>query len=55
MMAAAEVSKKLKEIGINAVHIKLRARGGTSTKTPGPGAQSAIRALARTGTPPKKI
>merc|ERR1719155_51627 len=27
MMAAAEVSKKLKEIGVNAVHIKLRARG----------------------------
>merc|ERR1711982_197056 len=26
MMAAAEVSKKLKEIGVNAVHIKLRAR-----------------------------
>merc|ERR1712060_456998 len=48
MMAAAEVSKKLKEIGVNAVHIKLRARGGTDTKTPGPGAQSAIRALART-------
>merc|ERR1711881_246616 len=48
MMAAAEVSKKLKEIGVNAVHIKLRARGGTDSKTPGPGAQSAIRALART-------
>merc|ERR1711890_83393 len=48
MMAAAEVAKKLKEIGVNAVHIKLRARGGTDTKTPGPGAQSAIRALART-------
>merc|ERR1712194_383621 len=47
MMAAGEVAKKLKEIGVNAVHIKLRARGGTGTKTPGPGAQSAIRALAR--------
>jgi len=48
MMAAGEVAKKLKEIGVNAVHIKLRAKGGTDTKTPGPGAQSAIRALART-------
>ena len=49
MMAANEVAKLLKEIGINAVHIKLRGRGGADTKTPGPGAQSAIRALARCG------
>ncbi len=47
MMAANEAVKLLKEIGINAIHIKLRGRGGTGTKTPGPGAQSAIRALAR--------
>jgi len=37
------------ELGINALHIKLRATGGNRTKTPGPGAQSALRALARTG------
>ena len=49
MMAAQEVSKKLQEIGVNTVHIKLRARGGTETKSPGPGAQAAIRALARCG------
>ena len=49
MLAASEVVKALKDVGINAVHIKLRGRGGTSTKTPGPGAQSAIRALARNG------
>ena len=47
MMAANEVAKLLKEIGINAIHIKLRGRGGADTKTPGPGAQAAIRALAR--------
>jgi small subunit ribosomal protein S14e len=47
MMAAQEAAKKCLEMGINAVHIKLRARGGPNTKTPGPGAQSAIRALAR--------
>lgn len=49
MMAAQEVSKKLQEIGVNTVHIQLRARGGTETKSPGPGAQAAIRALARCG------
>ncbi|WMV52457.1 hypothetical protein MTR67_045842 [Solanum verrucosum] len=37
------------ELGINALHIKLRATGGNKTKTPGPGAQSALRALARSG------
>ena len=37
------------ELGIGAVHIKLRATGGNKTKTPGPGAQSALRALARAG------
>ena len=49
MMAANEAFRLLTEIGINAVHIKLRGRGGVDTKTPGPGAQSAIRALARCG------
>lgn len=47
MMAANLAAEKLKEIGVNAIHIKLRGRGGTGTKSPGPGAQSAIRALAR--------
>ena len=47
MMAANEVYKALKEIGVNAVHIKLRGRGGIGSRTPGPGAQAAIRALAR--------
>ena len=39
----------LQELGITALHIKLRATGGNKTKTPGPGAQSALRALARSG------
>merc|ERR1712170_38667 len=47
MLAAQDVCKLLKDVGINTIHIKLRGRGGTDTKTPGPGAQSAIRALAR--------
>ena len=37
MMAATEVAKLLKELGINAIHIKLRGRGGIDTRTPGPG------------------
>uniref|UniRef100_A0A453NFK1 30S ribosomal protein S11, chloroplastic n=1 Tax=Aegilops tauschii subsp. strangulata TaxID=200361 RepID=A0A453NFK1_AEGTS len=32
-----------------ATRCKLRATGGNKTKTPGPGAQSALRALARSG------
>lgn len=49
MLAAQDVAAKCKEVGITAVHIKLRATGGTKTKTPGPGGQSALRALARSG------
>uniref|UniRef100_T1J7P9 40S ribosomal protein S14 n=1 Tax=Strigamia maritima TaxID=126957 RepID=T1J7P9_STRMM len=49
MLAAQDVAEKCKSIGITALHIKLRATGGNKTKTPGPGAQSALRALARTG------
>ncbi|XP_023217394.1 small ribosomal subunit protein uS11 [Centruroides vittatus] len=49
MLAAQDVAEKCKQVGINALHIKLRAVGGTRTKTPGPGAQSALRALARSG------
>lgn len=49
MLAAQDVAVKCKEIGITALHIKLRATGGNGTKTPGPGAQSALRALARSG------
>merc|ERR1712126_633567 len=49
MLAAQDVAVRCKELGINALHIKLRATGGTRTKTPGPGAQSALRALARSG------
>mmetsp|Transcript_7721 Transcript_7721/g.14083 ORF Transcript_7721/g.14083 Transcript_7721/m.14083 type:complete len:156 (-) Transcript_7721:53-520(-) len=49
MLAAQDVAEKCKERGITALHIKLRATGGTRAKTPGPGAQSALRALARSG------
>lgn len=49
MLAAQDVAARCKELGVTALHIKLRATGGSKTKTPGPGAQSALRALARSG------
>ncbi|RYC54095.1 hypothetical protein CHU98_g12118 [Xylaria longipes] len=47
MLAAQDVAQRCKDLGINALHVKIRATGGNGTKTPGPGAQSALRALAR--------
>ena len=49
MIAAQKVAERCKELGIDALHIRLRATGGNRTRTPGPGAQSAMRALARSG------
>jgi small subunit ribosomal protein S11 len=44
--AAADIAK---DKGITSIHIKVRAPGGSGPRTPGPGAQAAIRALARAG------
>ncbi|RLG55791.1 MAG: 30S ribosomal protein S11 [Candidatus Hydrothermarchaeota archaeon] len=49
MQAAARAAEEAMEKGIVGVHIKVRAPGGSKSKTPGPGAQPAIRALARAG------
>ncbi|UXD21533.1 30S ribosomal protein S11 [Ignicoccus pacificus DSM 13166] len=49
MLAAAKAAQEAMERGITAIHIKVRAPGGYGPKTPGPGAQAAIRALARSG------
>jgi small subunit ribosomal protein S14e len=49
MLAAQDVAERCKEVGITAIHVKIRATGGSRSKTPGPGAQSALRALARAG------
>jgi len=49
MMAAQDVVVRLKEIGISSIHVKLRATGGVKSRSPGPGAQQALRALARNG------
>ncbi len=49
MMASADVYARLKLLGVNALHFKIRGRGGIDSRTPGPGAQAAMRALARLG------
>lgn len=49
MKSATAVANTAKAKGITAVHIRVRAVGGTGPRTPGPGAQAAIRAIARAG------
>jgi small subunit ribosomal protein S14e len=49
MLAAQDVYARLKLLGVNAIHIKVRGRGGIRERLPGPGAQAAMRSLARLG------
>lgn len=49
ILAASKVAGEAMDKGITALHIKVRAPGGHGLKTPGPGAQVAIRTLARSG------
>src|SRR3989337_170954 len=49
LQAARKAAEDALEKGITGVHIKVRAAGGTKAKSPGAGAQPAIRALARAG------
>ena len=49
MEAATRAAEDVKEKGIIGLHIKVRAPGGNGPRTPGPGAQATIRALARAG------
>jgi len=49
MQAARKAAEEAVSKGITGIHIKVRARGGHNAKSPGPGAQPAIRALARAG------
>jgi small subunit ribosomal protein S11 len=49
MKAASVAGEIAKSRGFTALHIKVRAPGGTKPRIPGPGAQAAIRALARMG------
>ncbi|MFQ5837787.1 MAG: 30S ribosomal protein S11 [Thermoplasmata archaeon] len=49
MRAAERVADAAKEKGIEGIHVRIRAPGGNKSSSPGPGAQAAIRALARAG------
>jgi len=49
MKTAQHVADVMTKRGVTSIHIKVRAPGGIKSKTPGPGAQAAIRALARSG------
>lgn len=49
MKAADRAAEEAKDKGFVGVHIKVRAPGGSGSKSPGPGAQASIRALARAG------
>jgi small subunit ribosomal protein S11 len=49
MQMASQISDILKDKGIEGVNIKVRAPGGNKQRSPGPGAQAAIRAFARAG------
>ena len=49
MKAATTVVESAKAKGFTNLHIRVRAVGGGGSRVPGPGAQAAIRALARGG------
>ena len=49
MQMAEEVAEEVMEAGIDGVHVRVRGPGGNRQKSPGPGAQATIRALARAG------
>ena len=49
MKSATAAAETARNKGIDSVHIKVRAVGGIGQRTPGPGAQAAIRAIARSG------
>jgi len=50
LMAAKKVAEEAITKGINGIHVKIKAPGGSNGPiTPGPGAQAAIRALSRMG------
>ncbi len=49
MQMAEEVAEQVQAAGIEGVHVRVRGPGGHLQKSPGPGAQATIRALARAG------
>lgn len=49
MQMAEKIAEEIKEAGIEGVHVRVRGPGGNLQRSPGPGAQATIRALARAG------
>ncbi len=49
MKVAQNVADQAREKGIDQVNVKIRGQGGNKSRTPGRGAQAAIRALVRSG------
>ncbi len=49
MEAAKKAVEDAKEKGVTKLHVKVRAPGGSKSRSPGPGSQAAIRAFARSG------
>ena len=49
MLAAQQIATRLKELSIDAVHIRMKGQGGSLRRGPAQGAQAALRALARAG------
>jgi len=55
MKAADQIAAAIKEKGYETLHVRVRAPGGNRSRSPGPGAQAAIRALARAGVKIQRI
>ncbi|WP_135822528.1 30S ribosomal protein S11 [Halostella litorea] len=49
MQMAETVAEEVLAAGVEGVHVRVRGPGGNLQKSPGPGAQATIRALARAG------
>jgi len=49
MKVGHAIARVAKEKGIQRIVVRVRAPGGSGAKNPGPGAQAAIRAIARSG------
>jgi small subunit ribosomal protein S11 len=49
MQMATLLADRIRDKGVTGIHIKVRAPGGNMQRSPGPGAQAAIRAFARAG------
>ncbi len=55
MKVGHAIARVAKERGIQRIVVKVRAPGGSGPRNPGPGAQAAIRAIARSGLQITKI